>query len=159
VSDKTLGSGLAPCQIKLAINKMKIVNSDFADQILFFVHNQLGKIFFFNHVAVVELDEGIHFNINNADIIINELKKYFAERPFGVIANRINSYSVDLLDTPRYKEKVKNLKAYGVVGHNLAAKMNAEIENDFCEAAKVDFEDLNEAVYKVYEKVKNYMFS
>ncbi|MGC6430515.1 MAG: hypothetical protein ACON5F_05695 [Jejuia sp.] len=137
---------------------MTITNSEFANQILFFVQNQLGKIFFFNHIAVVELDEGVHFSLDNANLITDELTKYFGKKPFGVVANRINSYSVDLLDTPRYKEKVEYLKAYGVVGHNPAAKMNAEIENGFCKASKVDFDSLNEAVYQVYNKVKSHIF-
>ena len=135
---------------------MKIIESDFANQIIKFVENQLGNIFFFNHVAVVELKEGIHFDLSNAAMIIDELNSYFgSSQPYGVVANRINSYSVNLIETPQYKEKAKNLYAYGVVGHDLAGKMNAEMENDFCTSQKVDFDNIYEAINKVYEKVKN----
>lgn len=135
---------------------MKIIESDFSNQILKFVQNPLGNIFFFNHIAVVELNEGIHFNIDNAPLIIDELVSYFGEtQPYGVIANRVNSYSVDLLNTPSYKERAKNLYAYGVVGHDLAGKMNAEMENDFCVSEKVDYDNIYDAVNKVYSKVKN----
>lgn len=135
---------------------MKIIESDFSNQIVKFVQNKLGNIFFFNHIAVVELNEGIHFNINNAPLILEELKSYFGDtKPFGVIANRVNSYSVDLLDTPKYRDEIKNLKSYGVVGHDAASKMNATIENDFCMSEKVDYDTIYDAINHVYNKVKN----
>ena len=66
---------------------MKIIESDFANQIIKFVENQLGNIFFFNHVAVVELKEGIHFDLSNAAMIIDELNSYFgSSQPYGVVA-------------------------------------------------------------------------
>lgn len=137
-------------------NKMKIVESDFSNQILKFVENQIGNIFFFNHIAVVELNEGVHFDVSNSSLIIDELKSYFGNsQPYGVIANRINSYSVNLIDTPLYRKMAENLYAYGVVGHDLAGKMNAEIENDFCVSEKVDYNNLYEAINQVYNKVKN----
>lgn len=135
---------------------MRITESDFSNQIIKFVENKLGNIFFFNHIAVVEINEGVHFDINNAPIIIDELTSYFGDnQPYGVIANRVNSYSVELLNTPLFKEKAKNLYAYGVVGHDLAGKMNAEMENDFCLSEKVDYDNIPEAINKIYNKVKN----
>ncbi len=135
---------------------MKIAESDFSNQILKFVENQIGSVFFFNHIAVVELNEGVHFDINNAPVIIDELVSYFGDsQPYGVIANRVNSYSVDLLKTPSFKESAKNLYAYGVVGHDLAGKMNAEMKNDFCVSEKVDYDNIHEAINNVYNKVKN----
>jgi len=135
---------------------MKIVESDFSDQILKTVKKSLGDIFFFNHIAVVELKEGVHFDISNASIIIDEFLYYFgASQPYGVIANRINSYSVNLLQTSLYREKAKNLLAYGVVGHDLAGKISAEMENDFCASEKVDYDNLYEAINSVYSKIKN----
>ena len=135
---------------------MRVIESDFSNQIIEFVQNKLGNIFFFNHIAVVELNEGIHFSMKNASLILDELKSYFGEtRPFGVIANRVNSYSVDLLDAPKYREKIKNLQSYGVVGHDAASKMNATIENDFCVSEKVDYDTIYDAINHVYNKVKS----
>ncbi len=134
---------------------MKILESDFSNQIVEFVQNKLGNIFFFNHIAVVELNEGVHFNLKNSPMIIDELKAYFGNKPFGVVANRVNSYSVDLLDTPKYRQEVKNLQSYAVVGHDLASKMNATMENDFCVSEKVDHDSIYDAINHVYNKVKN----
>ncbi len=137
---------------------MKILESDFSNQIVEFVQNKLGNIFFFNHIAVVELNEGVHFNLKNSPMIIDELKAYFGNKPFGVVANRVNSYSVDLLDTPKYRQEVKNLQSYAVVGHDLASKMNATMENDFCVSEKVDYDTIYDAINHVFNKVKNSKF-
>lgn len=135
---------------------MKIAESEFSNQILKSVENKIGNIFFFNHIAVVELSEGVHFDINNASIIIDELLSYFGNsRPYGVIANRVNSYSVNLIETKLYREKAQNLYAYGVIGHDLAGKMNAEIENGFCVSEKVNYENIPDALNNVYDKLKN----
>src|SRR5210317_526088 len=128
---------------------MKIIESNFANQILKTVKNNLGNIFFFEHIAVVELDEGVHFDMNNSALIIDELLRYFgSSKPYGVIANRINSYSINLMDTPIFRRQAKNLRAYGVIGHDLAGKMNAEVENSFCISEKVDYDTVPEAIIK-----------
>ena len=104
---------------------------------------------------MVEIHEGMHFNIKNASLIINEFTSYFGQsQPYGVVANRVYSYSVDLLNTQNYKEQAKNLYAYGVVGYDLAGKMNSELENDFCISDKGDYDNLQEAIFNVYNKVK-----
>ncbi|KAA5825750.1 hypothetical protein FPF71_07520 [Algibacter amylolyticus] len=138
---------------------MKILESEFSEQITKFVENEVGYIYFFNHIAVVEINEGVHLDINNAPKIINELNKYFKETmPYGVVANRINSYSVNLVHVPLIRKMAKNLYAYGVVGHDLAGKMNAAIENDFCKADKVEYDSLFDAVNSIYNKVQSNSF-
>ncbi len=135
---------------------MKIIESDFSNQIIKSVHKDIGNIFFFNDIVIIEFNEGVHVDINNSVEVFNEIKSYFgAARPFGVIANRINSYSVKLLDANLFREKVKNLSAYGVVGYNLAGKMNAEIENNFCLSENVNYDCIREAINNVSNKVKN----
>ncbi len=134
---------------------MKIAESDFASHIVKSVHNKLGNIFFFNHIAVIEFNEGVHIDINNSSEIFEELTNFFGNsRPFGVVANRINSYSVKLLDAELFRKKVKNLCYYAVVGHNTASKMNAEIENRFCKSQKISYDSIHEAMNTIYGKVK-----
>ena len=135
---------------------MQITESDYSNQILKLVKNNIGNIFFFNHVAVVELNEGVHFDMNNSYSIIDEIVSYFGDKqPYGVIANRINSYSVNLMDAPFFRAQAKNICAYAVVGHDLASKMNAEMESDFCASEKVNYDNIYEAIADVYNKVKN----
>jgi len=138
---------------------MKIIDSDFSNHIIKSVQKDLGNIFFFNHIAVVEFNEGVHVDINNSAEIFDEINAYFGTaKPFGVIANRVNSYSIKLLDVDLFREKVKNLCSYGVVSHNLAGKMNAEIESLFCLSEKICFDSIPDAINTVYSKVKNSTF-
>ncbi|MFS4481474.1 hypothetical protein ACKGJY_00525 [Hyunsoonleella sp. 2307UL5-6] len=134
---------------------MKITESDFSCQIVKSVQTNLGHIFFFNHIAIVELNEGIHFNINNAHLILDELKSFFGDKqPFGVIANRINSYSIDFKNIQKYRAQLRNLQSYGVVGHDSISMMNAIIENDFCISEKIYYDTIYDAINHVYHKVK-----
>jgi len=47
---------------KNIIQKMKITDSNLSNQILEMVENKVGNIYFFDVVAVIELNEGIHFD-------------------------------------------------------------------------------------------------
>ncbi len=136
---------------------MKIVESDFSSHIVKSVKKELGNIFFFKHIAVIEFHEGVHIDIENSSKIFDELISYFGRsRPFGIIANRTNSYSVKLLDADLFRRKISKLCYYAVVGHNKASKMNAEIEDQFfCTANKICFDSIHDAMNNVYSKVKN----
>ncbi|AUP81216.1 hypothetical protein [Flavivirga eckloniae] len=134
---------------------MKIIESEISNHVLKTIKKELGTIFFFNHVAVVEFNEGVHVDINNSIDFFDEFKSYFGEsRPFGIIANRIHSYSVKLIDVDLFRKQANNLCAYGVVGHNAASKMNARIENNFCADDNIEYDSLYEAINAVYYKVK-----
>lgn len=134
---------------------MKIIESEISNHILKTKKKELGTIFFFNHIAVVEFNEGVHIDINNSIDFFDEFKSYFGNsRPFGVIANRIYSYSVKLMDVDLFRNQANNLCAYAVVGHNPASKMNAKIENNFCISEKIDYDTLYEAMDNVYNIVK-----
>lgn len=138
---------------------MKITESNVSNQIVKSVQKKLGCIFFFNDIAVVEFNEGVHIDINNSSEIFNEINSYFGpDKPFGVIANRINSYSVNLLDAELFRAKVKNLSAYAIVSYNLAGRMNAEIESKFCLSENIIYSSIHEALSTVYNKVKNSTF-
>ncbi|MDO5970983.1 hypothetical protein Q4Q35_14340 [Flavivirga aquimarina] len=134
---------------------MKIAESDFSNHIVKSTQKELGNIFFFNHIAVIEFNEGVHIDINNSNEIFEELINFFGNsRPFGIVANRINSYSINLLDADLFKKKISNLCHYAVVGHNRASKMNAEIENSFCNFNKINYDCIHEAMTHTYGKVK-----
>ncbi|WP_142785817.1 hypothetical protein [Changchengzhania lutea] len=136
---------------------MRIIESNLSDHILKSVDKELGSIYFFNHIAVIEFKEGVHIDISSSEDFFLELINYFGlSRPFGVITNRINAYSVKLMDIDLFKSRTKNLCAYAVIGHNSAGKMSAEIENSFCVAEqKINFDNLYEAMDAVYNTVKD----
>ena len=135
---------------------MKITESNVANHILKSVTQKLGTIYFFNHIAVIEFNEGVHVDINSSSEVFESLYAYFGKsRPFGVVANRVYSYSVKLLDADLFRKKSENVCAYAVVGHDRASIMNAEIENRFCEAPQINYDNLYEALDNVYSRVKD----
>ncbi|GAA4237243.1 hypothetical protein GCM10022291_23520 [Postechiella marina] len=135
---------------------MKLLESDFSNQVLKQVKTKIGDIFFFNHIAIIEFYEAVHVDVDNCTEIFNEIKTYFGDaRSFGIISNRINSYSIKLLDVPLFRLQFKNLKGYAVVGYTPASKMNAKIENNYCLSHNIDFDNIYEAVDFVYRKVRH----
>lgn len=135
---------------------MTILNSNFAHQIIKQEQSKAGVIHFFNHIAVVELNEGIHADLQSGKQILESMMNYFGNsKPFGIVANRINSYSIALLETVEVRSMFPNLVAYGIVSHNSAGRMNADIESQFCTSEDISFNNLHEGLNTVYEKVIN----
>lgn len=134
---------------------MTITNSNVASQVLKQERSEAGTLHFFNHIAVVEFDEGIHADLNVGKKMIKGLLQYFGNsRPFGIVANRVNSYSIDLLETTEIRSIFPNLVAYGIVSHNQAGRMNAEIESQYCSSKNnISFDNLYEGLDTVYKRV------
>lgn len=115
----------------------------------------IGNLYFFNDIVISEFKEGAHITYETAQDLISSIRDYFGtSKPFGFISNMVNSYSLNPTDSLRFKEELKNLTAYGVVSYTQAGRLNAEIENNFCDNQNICFDDLYEAAGKVYIKVK-----
>jgi hypothetical protein len=79
---------------------------------------------------------------------------YFGNsKPFGLVANRINSYSITLLETMDVRIILPNLAAYGIVSHDDAGRMNAVIESHFCTSENISFDNIYEGLGSVYKRV------
>ncbi|WP_431134477.1 hypothetical protein [Psychroserpens mesophilus] len=133
---------------------MTIVDSKVASQIVKQEQSDAGTLHFFNHIAVVEFKEGLHIDLNSGRKTIHDLMTYFGNtKPFGLVANRVNSYSISLLETMEVKSIFPNMVAYGVVSHNEAGRMNAKIESSFCSSKDISFDNLYEGLDAVYLRV------
>ena len=134
---------------------MSISNTEFASQIIKQTTSEVGIVHYFNHLAVVEFNEGSHIDLASVRKTLNDLLDYFGHsKPFGLIANRINSYSISLLDLKDARQALPNLSAYGIVSYNNATRMNAEIESSFCEWNDICFNNLYVGLNTVYKRVK-----
>lgn len=135
---------------------MTIVDSNVASQIIKQEQSDAGMLHFFNHIAVVEFNEGLHLDLNSGRKTINDLMNFFGNtKPFGLIANRVNSYSISLLETPEVKSIFPNMVAYGIVSHNEAGRMNAIIESSFCSSDNISYDNLYEALDTVNKRVQD----
>ena len=133
---------------------MNIPQSNLTSQIVKQVKSDIGNIYFFNHLAIVEINDGVHLDSSNVQQTITTLINYFGQdNAFGLIANRTNSYSISLLDINKIKPILPNIVAYGVVSYNLAGRMNAEIENNFCKTQNISFRNLYIAFETINQRV------
>lgn len=96
-----------------------------------------------NYVVFV-MNEGITVKPEYNDLLLNLSTKYFANKNFGYITHRINSYSVD----PRvYFEtsKIKNLVAFAVVSEKDIKAATTEVEKIFLKQPLKHFKTMEEA--------------
>lgn len=138
---------------------MKIINSDVASHIIKQTKSEIGSTHFFNHIAVMEFNEGVHIDLISFGKTMKEIITYFGPtKPFGLVTNRVNSYSLDILDIDKVPPLLPNMVAYGIVSYNEAGRMNAVIESNFCKSNNICFENLYEGLDTVYNRVKRSMF-
>ena len=90
---------------------------------------KLGSVYLFDNFIVTEFNEGVDINFNNFNEVTDIIKTHFDNRPFGFIANRLNSYSIDLNDATQFNTNFPNLKAYAIVVYNSMTQGIFEIEN------------------------------
>ena len=134
---------------------MNIENSDLAAQVIKKTESTIGNVHYFNHVAVIEFKEGSHVDLTSVIPTLNDILEHYGKsKPFGIIVNRIYSYSVSILDIKEARQKLPNLSAYGIVTYSHAGKMNAQIETSFCEWKNICFSNLHEGIDSVYQTVK-----
>ena len=106
---------------------------------------KLGSVYLFDNYIVTEFKEGVDINFNNFNEVTEIIKAHFGNRPFGFIANRLNSYSIDLNDASKFNTDFPNLKAYAIVVYNSLTQRVFEIENHFFNFNREAFKNLENA--------------
>ncbi len=95
---------------------------------------------------VAEFKEGADINFKNFDELAFLVKTHFEDQPFGFIANRINSYSINLNDAQIFNETFKNLKAYAIIVYSNLTERIIEIESLFFKFNRKVFKDFENAI-------------
>ena len=106
----------------------------------------IGSIYVANQYVITNFFEGVDINYTNFEDVGNFIKSYFKGRSFGYIANRENSYSINLNDADIFNNSFANLKAYAVVAHNPLTEMVFEIEEHFFTFNRKSFRNLDDAI-------------
>jgi hypothetical protein len=106
---------------------------------------KLGSIYLFDDYIITEFNEGVDVNFENFREVTEIINIHFGSKPFGFIANRLNSYSIDLSDSTKFNSNLPNLKAYAVVVYNSITERVFEIENHFFKYKREVFKDLENA--------------
>ncbi len=125
---------------------MNIKDSNIYTQVIKEHNSVLGDLYFFKNLVVAQINEGVHVSIENAQSCYNAIYDFYGSvKDFGLISNRINTYSIEALDYPKQNILFPNLIHYTVIGYTQFDKMNIIIEKQFCKVPYVGFKNLIEA--------------
>lgn len=114
---------------------------------------KLGCVYLFENYIIAEFDEGVDIKFENFNDVAELVKMHYKNEPFGFIANRINSYSMDLNDAHLYHKTFPNLKAYAVVAYKSMTQAVFEIENHFFKFNRKAFNTLENAIEWVNQEL------
>tara|TARA_R110000850_G_scaffold80862_1_gene173569 strand:+ start:115737 stop:116171 length:435 start_codon:yes stop_codon:yes gene_type:complete len=106
----------------------------------------------FDNFLIAVMKEGITVVPEHNEVLIELANKYFKNRPFAYITNRINSYSVDP-NVFKETSKIENLVAFAVVSQQELGIANASFEKVFLKKPHKSFTKLIDAIQWSEEKV------
>ena len=112
-----------------------------------------GKVYFYHNFLITEIAEGVNFDHPMALQIAEVANNVYENRPYGYIANRINSFSVQPSDYQKVKGDFVNLKVFCVVAYNDFQKKSIEVEQIFYHDTIYTFNSLDEAINFVENRI------
>ncbi|WP_412561051.1 MULTISPECIES: hypothetical protein [Winogradskyella] len=113
--------------------------------------SEIGDLYLFDNYVITNFNEGVDLNYANFYEAGLEIRNHFMDKPFGYIANRNNSYSINLHDVTIFNKAFPNLKAYAIVTYNTLTERVFEIENHFFTSNRQAFKNINDAIAWVEE--------
>ena len=125
---------------------MTTTTSAVQDRMLQHISLDIGEVYLFDKFIITEFKFGAEINFENFYDVSLLIQEHFKNEPFGIIANRVNSYSVNLNDAPLFNEAFPNCKAFAIVHYNPLTEMVIEVENRFFTFNREAFANLVEAV-------------
>ena len=134
---------------------MITTKSPVQDRIVQHLTLPIGEVYLFDKFIITEFKFGADVTFENFYDVALIIQKHFNNEPFGIIANRINSYSVNLNDAPLFNEAFPNCKAFAIVHYNSMTEMVIEVENRFFTFNREAFSDLTQAVNWVDQNLVN----
>ena len=105
-----------------------------------------------DNYLIAVMDEGITVKPEHNQVLLDIVRKYYHNKPFGYITHRKHSYAVD---PSIYFEtsKIENLKAFAIVSKHEINQMNAQLEKKFLKKPLRHFEELEDAIKWINEMV------
>ena len=92
----------------------------------------------YDDYTVVTVNEGVHIDFAEIEEIRSVLQQHYGDKPFGLIANRVNRYSTNPLAVRQFFSN-HQVVAGAIVGSHLMTRLNAEIEKEVIDGAPVAF--------------------
>lgn len=108
---------------------------------------RFGTFYFFNGLVIGEVNEGITFEWEMGERVINAAKEIFGEHmPIAYISNRINAYYVVPAHWAKFFKNRNQLDFYCVVGHTKGSFTSLAMERIFFKNSIKQFTDLEKAI-------------
>ena len=105
-----------------------------------------GVFYFFDDFIISEINEGVHFNWEAAqDIIELALNHYGSGSRISYISNRVYSYSIEAQDWLKFFKSRHSLRAFAVVTYSKSGLINVMMEKIFFKSKIKTFENLYDA--------------
>lgn len=105
-----------------------------------------GVFYFFENFIISEINEGVHFNWEAAqDIIELALNHYGSGSKISYISNRVYSYSIEAQDWLKFFKKRHTLRSFAVVTYSKSGLINVMMEKIFFKSKIKTFENLYDA--------------
>ncbi len=133
---------------------MTFINSQLKEKVIISHEVKIGKLYFLENIVFSEIKEGKHLSIKSANEYLSLISEFYGStKPFGYVSNRINTFSIEALDFPKFTNILKNLKVFVAVSYSHFDKMNMEIERQFCKVPYHGAENIIES----YNYVNDYL--
>jgi len=117
------------------------------------IENEYATVYFYGNITVVEVNEGVTISFKTGISLLLKSLTLLGTKPFIIISNRINSYSVNPTDY-KYLERVPSLRGIAIVYHTESSKKAATLEAAFFNKPFELFDNIIDA-YTWGEKLLN----
>lgn len=105
-----------------------------------------GIFYFFEDFIISEINEGVHFDWEAAqDIIELALNHYGSGSKISYISNRIYSYSIEAQDWLKFFKSRHTLRSFAVITYSKSGLINVMMEKIFFQSKIKTFENLYDA--------------
>ncbi|WP_416442862.1 hypothetical protein ACH3O9_18300 [Leeuwenhoekiella sp. A16] len=133
---------------------MKVLESQFRNQIVAHTSFEFGNLYFFKNCVVSEINEGFIIDKEEALELGQEILKYFDEKiQFYVITNRIHSYSI-MPSAQRFISQFnKRILAVHFVTYDPLAMRTARFESIFSSVKIMHFTDIHHAILATKQRL------
>ena len=132
---------------------MKVLDSNIASQVEATYCLKIGDFHFFKDFMVAEFNQGAYVSFSDLTDIYDLGFSFYADRPHGFISNRVNSYSIDLVDIYKNRRKLKFIHAYAIVTYSHNSKRMLAIEDYYFKKKRTRFNTLQDAINWVNEEI------
>lgn len=107
-----------------------------------------GDFYIFEKFVLGEIAEGVHFDWEKAQILIEKVYYHFGSRDVEInyISNRINSYSVNAQDWLKFYKERHTVDRVAIVACEEKGLLSVQLEKMFTKSKYKTFSSLEDAI-------------